>query len=119
MFLTHNNYCICNVSVYDYVCVSGYVVAGVDIVCIYEGNTIWEVILFLFPRWINDYCKGAKFIMKADDDILVSVLKFVSFIKVKIVNNYYPSNTIFCNVWYGRRPIRKRRNKWYISKVRS
>ena len=55
--------------------------------------------------------------MKTDDDILVNTFKLLPFIKLKIANKYYPNNVIFCNVWYGKKPMRMLDSKWYISKV--
>jgi hypothetical protein len=36
-------------------------------------------------KWINDYCKNAKFILKTDDDIIVNTFALIN--HLKLLNN--------------------------------
>lgn len=38
-------------------------------------------------KWINDYCKNAKFILKTDDDIIVNTFALINHLKLLTLNN--------------------------------
>ena len=40
-------------------------------------------------KWINDYCKNAKFILKTDDDIIVNTFALIKNLKLLKINTSY------------------------------
>ena len=66
-------------------------------------------------KWITQYCKHAKFILKADDDMIVNIFILLKHI-YSLDKHTKPKNTIMCLVYPKMPVIRDKNSKWYLSK---
>ena len=81
-------------------------VVQMDFVDSYMNLTIKSVMAL---KWVMDYCSGAEFVIKADDDTLVNILGLVRILGIMV----RPSRrTFFCFTW-GRAPV-GRYGKWKV-----
>ncbi|XP_077492269.1 beta-1,3-galactosyltransferase 1-like [Amblyomma americanum] len=75
----------------------------------YENLTYKTVMLV---RWASTFCGEAEFVMKIDDDVLLSVWDLaVALKRLRGVNR-----TMWGRLYHGFKPIRERTSKWYVSK---
>ncbi|XP_067943486.1 beta-1,3-galactosyltransferase 1-like [Watersipora subatra] len=65
-------------------------------------------------RWMSTFCQTAKLVLKADDDMVVDVYLLFRHIESLQAKGRVLSNTILCDVWYGRYPERVS-GKWNVS----
>ncbi|XP_055297470.1 beta-1,3-galactosyltransferase 5-like [Sitodiplosis mosellana] len=64
-------------------------------------------------EWVETYCSRVAYILKADDDMFVNVLRFMSWIE-----DHPPEQqqkNIFGSVCYGFAPFRDKESKYYVS----
>jgi hypothetical protein len=62
-------------------------------------------------RWIENYCKNAKYVLRINDDVVVNTFELVNYFK----NLKYSHNSMFGFVYYNARPFRNKDSKFYIS----
>ncbi|KAK6165642.1 hypothetical protein SNE40_022531 [Patella caerulea] len=60
--------------------------------------------------WITHNCPDVKYILKADDDTMVNLYNMVDYLHVTKPTNRF----LYCSPYYFHRPIRDRRDKWYV-----
>ena len=65
-------------------------------------------------KWTSTYCKSAKLILKADDDMVIDIFMLFRHIDTLQLREKVITNTILCDVWYRRRPERDS-GKWKIA----
>ncbi|XP_078662134.1 lactosylceramide 1,3-N-acetyl-beta-D-glucosaminyltransferase-like [Branchiostoma floridae x Branchiostoma belcheri] len=71
-------------------------------------------------KWASEFCPGAKFVMKADDDTFVNIYSLVRYLKHLPASNTRKLVTGY--LYSGAKPVRNRAsqrgkpNKWYLSK---
>ena len=76
------------------------------------ANMTYKTVMGLY--WVNTYCPGASFVMKADDDVSINLYKLIYFLKEisqtqsKLSSFFYGS----CGQHFAQR---SRSSKWYIS----
>ena len=86
---------------------------------IIKGNFIDDYVNMTYKTvmghyWMDTYCPGASFVMKADDDVLINIYKVVHFLQEI---NQTPSkvSTFFYGSCAQHHPHRSKSSKWYIS----
>jgi len=65
-------------------------------------------------KWISNYCKHAKFVLKTDDDIFVNMFTLLRHLKSIDKHGMQNQNLILCLVWYRMKVMRG--GKWKVSK---
>ncbi|XP_050418035.1 beta-1,3-galactosyltransferase 5-like [Patella vulgata] len=60
--------------------------------------------------WITHNCPDVKYILKADDDTMVNLYNMVDYLHVTKPTNRF----LYCSPYYFHRPVRDRRDKWYV-----
>lgn len=65
-------------------------------------------------HWTENYCNSTKYILKVDDDVLVNIYKFLSYLLMKSEKNEF-GNYITCPFFGNRLPQRETEGKWYVS----
>ncbi|CAH1782622.1 unnamed protein product [Owenia fusiformis] len=68
-------------------------------------------------KWVTNYCKTAKFILKTDDDIFVNIFILIKHLKARLEHDIGTSNLILCHIWFRMHVVRDKRSKWYISEA--
>ena len=66
-------------------------------------------------KWTSIYCSHAKYVLKADDDILIDIHALMDYLNSEEVRNYGTQNLIICNQWTRMKVIRDKKSKWYVS----
>ncbi|KAI8497230.1 hypothetical protein Bbelb_251790 [Branchiostoma belcheri] len=88
-----------------------------DFVDSYRNLTLKTVMCL---KWASEFCPGAKFVMKADDDTFVNIYSLVRYLKHLPATNTRGLVTGY--LYSGAKPVRNRAsqrgkpNKWYLSK---
>jgi hypothetical protein len=67
-------------------------------------------------KWITNYCKNAKYILKVDDDIISNIFILLRHLKSLEAHKLIRQKTIMCLVWVGMVVMRDKNSKWYLSK---
>jgi beta-1,3-galactosyltransferase 1 len=66
-------------------------------------------------KWISEYCSNVKFILKADDDVVINVFTIWNYLKALHRYNMHTNGTIFCHTWKNSNIERSKKSKWYVS----
>ena len=66
-------------------------------------------------KWTSIYCDRAKYVLKADDDILIDIHALMDYLNSEEVKGYGNRNLIICNQWTRMKVIRDKKSKWYVS----
>ncbi|XP_019636655.1 PREDICTED: beta-1,3-galactosyltransferase 1-like [Branchiostoma belcheri] len=85
-----------------------------DFVDSYRNLTLKTVMCL---KWASEFCPGAKFVMKADDDTFVNIYSLVRYLKHLPASN--TTKLLMGHVFSGAQPIRDsvgKQKKWYLSK---
>ncbi|XP_019632685.1 PREDICTED: beta-1,3-galactosyltransferase 1-like [Branchiostoma belcheri] len=88
-----------------------------DFVDSYKNLTLKTVMCL---KWASEFCPGAKFVMKADDDTFVNIYSLVRHLKHMPASN--TSKLVTGYVYTGSKPVRVshskrgKYDKWYVSK---
>ena len=61
-------------------------------------------------QWVRDFCSGAKFVLKTDDDMYINLPNLL-----KELLLLHEIHFFFCYVFKGAPPVRDKNSKWYIS----
>lgn len=64
-------------------------------------------------KWISEYCKHAKFVLKTDDDIFVNMFTLLRHLKSMDTHNVDTKGLIMCLVWHRMKVMRT--GKWKVS----
>ncbi|NXE80050.1 B3GT2 galactosyltransferase, partial [Cochlearius cochlearius] len=64
-------------------------------------------------KWVASYCSGASFVMKTDSDVFVNTIYLIE--KLLRPLSPPPQNYFTGCLMKGHKPIRNKKNKWYIS----
>lgn len=67
-------------------------------------------------KWTATYCERAKFVLKADDDILVNTYTMIRHLENLEKHMKSIKNTLFCLLWRSMPVLRDSDSKWYVSK---
>ena len=67
-------------------------------------------------KWISQYCKNAKYILKVDDDIITNIFILMRHLKSLQRHNLITDKTLMCLVWVKMVVMREKSSKWYLSK---
>lgn len=65
-------------------------------------------------KWINTYCKHAKFVLKTDEDTLVNIYNLIKFLLEKHRTSA-TKDFVYCSVFQRIAPRRDKEDKWYVS----
>lgn len=63
-------------------------------------------------KWVANFCAGARFVMKTDDDAFVSMPLLIQTLEA-LTEKGRPSRTLYCNLWYGSDVSRE--GKWAVT----
>ena len=67
-------------------------------------------------RWVSTYCGNARYTLKVDDDIVVSIPRLTSYLNALVKNDTHQTNSILCR-YYEHAPVfRDNTSKFYLSK---
>ena len=61
-------------------------------------------------RWVLDYCSGARYVLKTDDDMYINLPYLLNEMRLLKIPKYF-----FCYVFKGAPPVRDKNSKWYTS----
>ena len=67
-------------------------------------------------RWVSTYCGNAKYTLKIDDDMVVSVKDLTGYLNALIKNNTHRTNSFLCKYYWRSYVYRDKRSKFYLSK---
>ena len=67
-------------------------------------------------KWISEYCKNAKLILKVDDDIITNPFIILRHLKSLKQHQVIKPKSVMCLVWVGMVVMRDKNSKWYLSK---
>ena len=76
-----------------------------DFIDSYRNLSIKSVAML---KWVFEYCKEAKYLLKADDDMYINVDFLISILKLRS-----PNNAVVGKLIHGARPIKNPNSKWY------
>ena len=65
-------------------------------------------------KWIKDFCKSAKYIVKIDEDIIVNVFNVVKY--AQSLDKMNAKKSMYCSVFEKQMPRRDKKDKWFVSK---
>ena len=66
-------------------------------------------------RWVSTYCGNAKYTLKVDDDIIVSIPRLTKYLKALVKNNTRQTNSILCKYYKNSLVQRGIKSKFYMS----
>jgi hypothetical protein len=67
-------------------------------------------------KWITQYCRNARFLLKSDDDIFINMFSLVTHLKrIESQRGRPVRKLLLCLVWYHMKVMRDTHSKWYLS----
>lgn len=73
------------------------------------GNLTYKTVMLI--RWARDYCTGASFVLKIDDDMLLGVWDLATTLN----QLQQVRRTMWGWLYHKYKPVRNKSNKWYVS----
>ena len=67
-------------------------------------------------KWISNYCTNTKFVLKADDDMIIDMFAVLKHLKSLSDHNAYKPRSVMCYTWDKARVFRDKNEKWYLTK---
>ena len=83
-----------------------------DFVDSYENLTLKSQSIL---RWVYDNCNNTRYVLKGDDDVYINIPLLLKHLD-RTSRSRHNKPFIMGNVQRGARPIRDKKNKWYMSK---
>ena len=68
-------------------------------------------------KWISHYCTNTKFVLKADDDMIIDMFALLNHLKGLIDHNAKRPRIVMCNLWNNATVSRKYNKKWFVTKA--
>lgn len=65
-------------------------------------------------KWVAHFCRGARYVLKADDDVFLDIVQTVAYLKREF-GSTPPTNLLLCFVYPAAVVKRSHRSKWYVS----
>lgn len=67
-------------------------------------------------KWISNYCNKTKFVLKADDDMIIDMFAVLKHLKSLSDHNMIKPRSIMCYTWNKAIVFRNKNIKWYVTK---
>ena len=67
-------------------------------------------------RWVSTYCANAKYTLKVDDDIIVSVTHLTNYLNGLVKNSTHRTNSLLCMYYQMAFVKREKSSKFYLAK---
>ena len=67
-------------------------------------------------KWVSNYCTNTKFVLKADDDMIIDMFALLKHLKSLSDHNAYKPRSIMCFTWNKAIVFRDKNIKWYVTK---